>query len=133
MYLERNQSIAKTSKLNALIFTRGLFSVKILKTEKYKLQFYYRKIGYRDVGDKSILMTKIAKSVTHIFKLSPKHFLSNIHHQHRCSRKSAEYLSMVLTVLGYFSKTYLNKPGQFETNYTRTSSVHRCRSWLLSN
>ena len=28
-------------------------------------------------------MTKMAKTVTNILKLSPTHFVSNIHHQHR--------------------------------------------------
>ena len=32
-----------------------------------------------------MLVTKMAKTVTNILKLSPTHFVSNISHQHRCS------------------------------------------------
>ena len=34
-----------------------------------------------------MLVTKTVKTVTNISKLSPTHFVSNIRHQHRCSRK----------------------------------------------
>ena len=33
-----------------------------------------------------MLMAKIKKTVTNILKLPPTHFVSNIGHQHRCSR-----------------------------------------------
>ena len=33
-----------------------------------------------------MLVTEMAKTVTNILKLSPTHFVSNIRHQHRCSR-----------------------------------------------
>ena len=39
-----------------------------------------------NVQRQRMLVTKIAKTVTNIFKLSPTHFVSNIRHQHRCSR-----------------------------------------------
>ena len=55
-------------------------------------------MGYSHVGDlklatileclpqnQDLVVTKIAKSVTNILKLSPTHFVSIIRHQHRCS------------------------------------------------
>ena len=36
-----------------------------------------------------MLVTKTAKTVTNISKLSPAHFVSNIRHQHRCSRQGS--------------------------------------------
>ena len=38
-----------------------------------------------------MLVTKMAKTVTNISKLSPTYFVSNIRHQHRCSRCRFEY------------------------------------------
>ena len=45
-------------------------------------------------------MTKIAKTVTNIFKLSPPHFVSNIRHQHRCSQIRVLKLAVCLHVFG---------------------------------
>ena len=39
-----------------------------------------------NVKRKKMLVTKTAKPVTNISKLSPKQFVSNIRHQHRCSQ-----------------------------------------------
>ena len=39
------------------------------------------------IGDNSrMLMTKMAKAVTNILKLSPTHFVPDTHYQHRCNR-----------------------------------------------
>ena len=39
-----------------------------------------------------MLVTKMAKTVTNILKLSPTHFVSNIRHQHRCSHNFTIHL-----------------------------------------
>ena len=47
-----------------------------------------------------MLVTKKAKTVTNIFKLSPTHFVSNIRHQHRCSQIRVLKLGVCLYVVG---------------------------------
>ena len=43
-----------------------------------------------DIGDK-----KMAKTVNHILKLLPTHFVSNIRHQHRCNPQISSWVMLV--------------------------------------
>ena len=47
-----------------------------------------------------MLVTKVAKSVTNILKLSPTYFVSNVRHQHRCSPSISVATSMFVTDVG---------------------------------
>ena len=40
------------------------------------------------VNSKWLMLTKMAKTVTNMFKLSPTHYVSNIRHRHRCNRQN---------------------------------------------
>ena len=51
-------------------------------------------------------MTKTAKTVTNNSKLSPIYFVSNMRHQHRCSRNKC---SLVVTVAKLLALTAYNE------------------------
>ena len=65
----------------------------------YGIRRLHRCWWQADVGDflsmnKIMCLMKLAKPVTNISKLSATHFITNISHQHRCSRR--EWIMMII-------------------------------------
>ena len=79
------------------------------------------------VGDFFIMLTILCiKSVTNISKLSPTHFVSNIHHQHRCS------LDWALILARNASQKFL--VFRFQTlEFSNVSNLNLRRIWIRNH
>ena len=74
-----------------------------------------------------MLMTEIAKTVTNILKLSPTHFVSNIRHQHLCSR--IFWSKLVNRTTYFWQKGHICQVQFIESTFNIRSDCFVC-SWF---
>ena len=74
-----------------------------------------------------MLVTKKAKTVTNILKLSPTHFVSNIRHQHRCNRSPTFTIFLYnVTIVGCCTKIGILSSTSKNCHHLFKSPISRC-------